>query len=980
MVWITTDDGLVRYDSKKFRFFQHQPSDSQTIASNFTDQMVLDNNNQLWIVTGSGLDIFNPDTEIFKHCFIKEGNKIITAFSPESVFYDKAQNKIWVGTWQGLYYTQPGSAELKKAGTDAVSAPLGQMVFIDIISDHTGGLWLCNANGFFNYKPSSGHITQYHVPEQDEKIVDDDGAFCLYAADDETLWIGTWVKGLVRYNIKTNKGQHYYFADKNNVQNGIKHIVKTGLPQEENILWISTPATGLGTFDMKKGQFTFYASSFENDKNGIKGITTGMLPTATEGMWIASENGLHRYDYSKQLFREIDLSKFNPVFSKAFSPENLSFLKSAAGTDSLCWFNIPYVGSYVYDFAKDKLGSVPPGIKKYLGASIYAMFIDANNVAWVGTDKFGLVAYDIVHDKLLLPEGKYFSQEWDWVTGFFEDSKKRLWLATYNGLFVINTAGQPPQPVTVVNEQLAKLDITKNIAGITEASDGKIWFTAGGSIKWKDGIGVYDAAKNTASFFYDNDSEAAAVLKGLQLHDIVCSNNDMYAATTSGLLRFKNNTAAPGFTLLTTKDGLVNNYIEQLLKDKTGNIWCSSVFGIACFLPGKNFFINYSYTSSGLGPQKTPYMILPPWSDKIYISQQGAIHYFNPNDITVGAAPVIQFTGLQLFNKNFGSAGKKIRPGDIIRLKYFENMITAEFAAMSFSNSDDNQYAHMLQGLEKEWSISKENTVSYTNLAPGKYTLLVKAANSSGVWTEQPVALTFIISPPFWKTWWFTILLVAAAAGILYALYRYRINQLLRMQQMQNTISRNLHDEIGSTLTSISILSNVSQQAMEKEPEQAKEMLRKISAQSKTIQQNMGDIVWAIRSDNDKIENLLVRMREYAAQTLEPLLIKTTLLVDETLLHKMLPMEARKEVLLIYREALNNIAKHSGATIVTIKLQKNKQQVLFAINDNGSWKGNGKSSGTGMGSMQLRAKAVGGTLAVEHTEAGTSVVLQLPIT
>jgi two-component system, NarL family, sensor histidine kinase UhpB len=210
---------------------------------------------------------------------------------------------------------------------------------------------------------------------------------------------------------------------------------------------------------------------------------------------------------------------------------------------------------------------------------------------------------------------------------------------------------------------------------------------------------------------------------------------------------------------------------------------------------------------------------------------------------------------------------------------------------------------------------------------------------------------------------------------------RYQLKKKLEQQtallEIRNNISKDLHDEIGSTLTSISILSNVSELALEKQPTQAKEMIHQIAMQSKTIQQNMSDIVWSIRSENESIENLTTRIREYAAQTLEPLNIQSSISMDENILTQKLPMRYRKEILLICKEAINNIAKHSGANKAALVIKKVKQDIVLHIDDNGSWKGT--SSGTGTKSMKERAAAILGKLDISSTVSGTSINAIIPI-
>ncbi|RZL21372.1 MAG: hypothetical protein EOO96_24350 [Pedobacter sp.] len=212
---------------------------------------------------------------------------------------------------------------------------------------------------------------------------------------------------------------------------------------------------------------------------------------------------------------------------------------------------------------------------------------------------------------------------------------------------------------------------------------------------------------------------------------------------------------------------------------------------------------------------------------------------------------------------------------------------------------------------------------------------------------------------------------------------RYKLKRKLEQQtellNIRNNISKDLHDEIGSTLTSINILSMVSQQAIDKDTAEVKIMLQKISSQSKTIQQSISDIVWSIQPYNEKIENLAIRMREFATQTLEPLHISLSFDADQELEKLSLTIEYRKEILLIYKEALTNISKHAGADTVNINFYKTgKDTAQLTITDNGTWKG--ETSGTGLRSMSERALAIQSELIINNNQKGTQLqlIINLP--
>ncbi len=228
---------------------------------------------------------------------------------------------------------------------------------------------------------------------------------------------------------------------------------------------------------------------------------------------------------------------------------------------------------------------------------------------------------------------------------------------------------------------------------------------------------------------------------------------------------------------------------------------------------------------------------------------------------------------------------------------------------------------------------------------------------------------------------------VALLLVLAYFLFnRYQLKRKIREQEalltVRNTIARDLHDEIGSTLTSIRILSEVSGRNLGKDREKAAGFIRKITEQSSAAQQGMSDIVWAIKPENDRLENMVIRMREYVAQTLESKDIAASIEMDEQLLHQTLDMKQRRDFFLVYREAINNIAKYAAATRVKIDIRKNGNGLQLVITDNGQgFDAGALSSSNGLQNMKARAAALHGRLTVQSTPGkGTVVTLQVPTT
>ena len=186
-----------------------------------------------------------------------------------------------------------------------------------------------------------------------------------------------------------------------------------------------------------------------------------------------------------------------------------------------------------------------------------------------------------------------------------------------------------------------------------------------------------------------------------------------------------------------------------------------------------------------------------------------------------------------------------------------------------------------------------------------------------------------------------------------------------RLKLIRDDIARDLHDEIGSSLTGINILSIISSKTLHNNTTQTEQMLFKISEQAQLAQQNMSDIVWSIKSDNDKIEDMVIRMREYIATTLEPLQIKTVFNIEPLFTKAMIPLELRKDIILIFKEIINNICKHANCTIVNISFYKENTTLILQIIDNGiGFDAINTNKGNGLNNLQQRAANINGKLQI----------------
>lgn len=980
LIWISTADGLARFDSEYFKFYQHSQKDTNSITSNYCRSLEVDKRNRIWLVADNDLDIFDPATEKFTHVKLQGKSDGSSHVKPVGFYYDRARDIMWIGTLHGLYFSKGGSANLQSVAVITRDTTLATKQIQTVIGDGSGGLWLTSNHHIIRLNTGTGATENYQVPavvsgrQNGGKVV----VMSSLLDKHNILWLGTFTEGLFSFNTVTKMFEQYTYRDVDKEENTIYSIKQTQVKGQEDVLFCAVVGKGFIAFNTKSKKFTTYQSGSYNSALGIRGDAYG-LNFSDNKMWIGSSTGLHCYDYSLQFFEKKDLGVLSGG-ATLWPVEWMNVERNVKGEDEKLWLNIPYRGAYIYDLVHERILPIPAKIAKYTaaGAGLVAMYIDSKNVLWLSTTAYGLMAYSIPQDLILITETKLLTNYGERVHYFFEDRTNNLWLSTFKGLFVMDRTNKLAKPVVAVNDLLKSNHISSRIVSVTEDDHGKIWITADYSDKKNAGIVQLDPGNNRATLLYNEALQNTGSNPPVDIRSI-CSNKKgkvFVVFNRDDIYSFDSNTGGS----ITLKEhgrqyGLNNTAIDDMLSDAQGNIWCNNSLGITQYKINQNSYCNYSLANYELATTNVPSIYISPNTGKFYIGQSNSFLLFNHtnNSNDIGAANLL-LNDFKVYNS---SLQQKINDGDRVVLNYQQDMISIEFALLSYSNANENTYSWRLDGLEKDWNISKNNIATYNQLAPGNYTLLVKAANSNGDWKTTPITLHIKITPAFYDTWWFRLLLVLVFAGFIWWMVRRRIKRLKEKFELRNRIAADLHDEIGSTLTSINILSNVSQQAIDEQPGQVKVMLEQISSQSKTIQQSMSDIVWSIRPDNEKIENLVVRIREYAAQTLEPLNILTVIEADESLVDKILPIHYRKDILLICKEAINNIAKHSNATAANITFGCSNKNMALTINDNGQWKGN--NSGSGTKTMQERAAALHARLSIQSMESGTSISIVLPL-
>jgi signal transduction histidine kinase len=291
------------------------------------------------------------------------------------------------------------------------------------------------------------------------------------------------------------------------------------------------------------------------------------------------------------------------------------------------------------------------------------------------------------------------------------------------------------------------------------------------------------------------------------------------------------------------------------------------------------------------------------------------------------------------------------------------------------------QYTYRLKGgNDTAWSQPQNlHEVSYASLAPGNYLFEVRTIGWNSL-PGNPARFSFTILPPYWNTWWFYMATAILFLLAIYLLYKYRITHLLRLQKVRNTIATNLHDDIGSTLTNISILTELSKKNIS-EPAIAEKFLHRISEEAMQTQQALDEIIWNVNTRHDSLQETFARMRRYTAELFESSEMQCHIHIDEIEENKKLDIEQRRDIYLIYKECLNNIYKHANAKNIYIEVLHQGHSIYMQIRDDG--KGFITSATTERNvkrNLTDRAKKWKGLLIfVSEPDKGTGIKITIPI-
>nr|WP_197486667.1 sensor histidine kinase [Mucilaginibacter sp. L294] len=750
-----------------------------------------------------------------------------------------------------------------------------------------------------------------------------------------TLLCGT-ENGLVFYE----KGVAKQAADLfNNTQ--VKQAISAIFIDHKNDIWLATNNGAI----VITGQIV----KVLGQKNGLLGdVVHDIKEDREHGIWLAQDDGLSCFkDSPFELYTNHDGLIYNEVYSVEQDAHQNYW---ASTTQGITVFKTTASGMQkIRDITKKD--GLPDNF-------VYDMYRDSHNNIWMACAKKGAACYITAQNKFLkFDHGNGLAGKQ--VVNIGEDKKGRIWLASLDsGIAVYDYTTNKIKSFTK-----NKGFVSNTVWDIHRDQKGQLWFGTRDK-------GLVKLDTVTDKFDVIDKPVAGA------LHDFASVTSDkkgnIWVATIgNGILKYNGRK----FEKYGFRNGLKSNNPYFIFCDKKDNIWVGTNIGLDHFDPVTKTTESYLESDGFLGIETNQNAIYQANDGDLWIGTvKGLMHYSTGTKPVKPIAPLVYITKKRLFFDNDSLNSSNLR--------YNQNYLTFEFAGITLSNADKVRYQYKLQGLSDSWSpMFTDARVSYANLAPGYYKFMVKAGYMEGNWS-LPASFSFRIKPPFYFTWWFITLTITLVCLIVCWLYQYRVEQLLKVQRMRNKIAGDLHDDIGSALTSISIFSEVADQQLKKQGLQdTREIIGHIAHHSRSMLEAMDDIVWAVNPKNDHFNDLFIRMREFAIPLLEARAINFDIMIDKDIENTSLPMEYRKNIFLIFKESINNVLKHAQCTAITVLVKPQGKKISFVISDNGKGFETGvESNRNGLKNIERRAAEMGGELTITSSpDKGTMIKLLINI-
>lgn len=705
IIWIGTNAGLNLFDCRNgvFRQMMHNRLNAGSISCDTILCLLESKKGDIWVGTSNGLNRMDRETGVFYHYFLNPDNANSPSDNTIHCLFEDAQGNIWFGTDKGLnlFNTKNLIFSHYYHNPDNPNTVSHDVIW-DILIDRQGTLWICTDGGLDRYDFNTRKLAHYRNDVTKPGSLSNNHVRSVLEDNTGTLWVGTFGGGLNLFDRRANQFSHYY-NNTYDLRSLSNDYITTIYEDRSGIIWVATAWKGVNKIDRYSNRFNHYEHLADDAGSLNNNIVWSILGNPDGSIWLGTDNGINIFDRTQNKFKFITQKTGNGSGLTSKLVRNIY-----RDSEGIYWIGTFDGGLNRYD---ERTGNFmyfrhdPNNPRTLTSDQIWAVIEDAEGLLWIGTDQ-GMNRMD---KKTFRIERKVHntndpnSVSNNYATSMFIDSRGSLWICTNNGLNVYDYKTGKFKSYKHIPGNRYSLS-TSTVFSIYEDGSGKFWVATMGG-----GLNCFDPKTGMARYYLE-------------------------------------------------ENGLANNIVYNIFKDKQGYLWMSTNYGISRFDPRTETFVNYDVKD---GVQSYEFNLGAAWhdtlTDEMFFGGMNGFNIFIPSAIRKNTyIPPIVISEFKIFDQ---PQSRELLDGDTIFLTYDDNFFSFEFSALDYSNPTKIKYAYTLENFDEYWSYGDayKRFAGYTRVPPGTYRFRVKGTNSDGLWNQKGISITIIISPPWWGTWYFRL-------------------------------------------------------------------------------------------------------------------------------------------------------------------------------------------------------------------------------
>lgn len=795
LMWIGTLDGLNLYTGYSMLRYATDEHDSNTISNNCVYAILEDSDGLIWLGTEDGLNSFNRKTGKFTRYYSELDNPNSLVHNHIRDLHEDTENNIWVVTYGGGFCKfDKTRGRFVSFQVESDSTGLKSNKINCLFVDSKGMFWLGTEDGGISiFDPKTETYRGNYYNRGSSVNLNDNTVNCVYEDRSGNFWIGTWNGGLNKYNPKKGKWE-YFISDSDNIKSLPINTIRDIAYDKDNYLWVATYGGGLSRFNMLSGESTNLSVRGEREENAGQYNLWKLFKDKGDNLWIGSSGeGIYMYNRLRETFPQHKLT--------GSSEEVLGITAVLEDRKGIVWLGTTSGSLFYYmDFSNAPILFKDSGV--FMNSSISSLYEDRAGQIWIGTSE-GLFQLSADRKTLLHYKPGNAIDELDnkAILSIIEDYRGDLWLGMWGAGINIITSEELKKK-SPFHTKVKKF--TNNPQDSSSLSHYIVW-----SFMEDSQNNMWVCTGNVLNRF-NQEKRSFVRFNNIKTVTSILEDDEgiLWASSLSrGLYKLDKN--AKVISRISNEQGAQKVVFENLLQDNSGNLWLTSRDKLYKYNPRTN---KLNLFTSKYGLQDDNFLInsfANLKSGELIFGGMKGFNIFQPEIIpTEKEMPGVLITDFKVFNQSVVKSINRrddaliktpIFSTDSIVLSYKQNVFSIEFAALDYLKSDELRFLYKLEGFNKDWieTDSKNRTATYTNLKGGEYIFKVRTADILDSWNSEIKEVKIIITPPYWQTTWFKVLIIFSLLTILVGLFRMRIIQIKKkyVRNQEGVIIENLRKD-----------------------------------------------------------------------------------------------------------------------------------------------------------------------------------------